>query len=1098
MVSAGKRPESASQIGTVEYYSKIAIRDYSYIVWPKGTCVYTYIHTTHRHTYTYLLFCSGALLRAHSLSLSPYKFFSSLLAAAAASSSSQHKSAIISGVVRVDDNYGDNDNGDICLIATVVLTYRKQQSQSIDSLRRRYALGLRCFRSLFLRFLLNPQSKFANNQRSYQCCLAMVCKENVVSWFSSLSSYKRIDVMCTLLNMCLPFEIRFFGTVVEDLGKRDYNVLRDTEHRANNVSDLTEFTNLSMTDKRTRRKLALYTALLQSCSHSCAGVLYKILSNLDFQEIQTLVNGTNCSSDEQPLEELLLLYTMAVNHPAFNYEQKSTFGNVLIKLKTEHKNLKDSRSDSLSFKSQNCIPCTNQNDRIDPDILTNIIAPPPMQTFQGEMQLRNNTIIAGIPSGGISLTSPGLCPIPGPEQMSMPPPGHSHYVHVSFPSVQPIQGWPGQMMMGQNQFMYQPSESSVIYSPSGSQQSSPTHSQAHSRSNSPIGHVQQQRKNNSNNNNNASSNGLQQQPPRTSSQITQPTSNILTTSTSTSSTQTTNSTNLGTAMSLPPLSSISTSRNQNIISGQSQIQPLMPPVARPPFSLSGHQQQWQHNNNVETTITTSTVTVTSKQQQQQQPPPPRLKSTHSGESLRESGNKEMPNFKGNFQNTVNNEIKRLSDEDISKSDLTSNALNNMKTQTANGLTQTPEKKIEGSINIHSTNESIENETFYSQITPMDNVVVDNSIVKPSTIPDPAIINYHQPNPASMPNLRRYPHQMDPSHMPLFPPHTMYHTQNPCYQCNPAGFPLNIQNRYARNPTTLYCVTNQLQALRLDPENNRNSQSSSSDSTGSRSPPETPPALQWMGNELNSTPVSTVVEQQQQPHMTNVPPPLHSIPASQERRPSRKNQSHLMRQKSHSSNMVNGVVPPPQQPQQQAPQQQQQHQQVQSTAVTGFQVPPPGYVPHHFTGLRPATTGIYSNFTPAYARPGYPIAATTYQHNGEMMYQYSTHPPPPGSTAPPPSPSAAVQTSQPPPQQTQPNFSQPPPPLPVTYASVSVPPPHIPPKTSCYNCGSTMHLAADCIEQTMEDITRRASYRLDYTTTKPTAGSGDQQNQSSDK
>lgn len=165
-------------------------------------------------------------------------------------------------------------------------------------------------------------------------------------------SYKRIDVMCTLLNMCLPFEIRYFGTCVEDLGKRDYTVLRDTEHRANNVSDLSELTNLGVTDKRTRRKLALYTALLHSCSYSCAEVLYKILSSFDPQEIQAHMNGTNCSSDEQPLEELLLLYTMALNHPVFNYEQKNTFGTIFLKLEAENKILNESRSDSLSFKPQ--------------------------------------------------------------------------------------------------------------------------------------------------------------------------------------------------------------------------------------------------------------------------------------------------------------------------------------------------------------------------------------------------------------------------------------------------------------------------------------------------------------------------------------------------------------------------------------------------------------------------------------------------------------------------------------------------------------------------------------------------------------------------
>jgi hypothetical protein len=41
------------------------------------------------------------------------------------------------------------------------------------------------------------------------------------------------------------------------------------------------------------------------------------------------------SSDENPLEELLLLYTLALNHPAFSYEQKAIFGSILLKLQDE-------------------------------------------------------------------------------------------------------------------------------------------------------------------------------------------------------------------------------------------------------------------------------------------------------------------------------------------------------------------------------------------------------------------------------------------------------------------------------------------------------------------------------------------------------------------------------------------------------------------------------------------------------------------------------------------------------------------------------------------------------------------------------------------
>ena len=162
--------------------------------------------------------------------------------------------------------------------------------------------------------------------------------------------------MCTLLNMCLPFEIRYIGTCVEDRGKRDYNDLRETEHHANSVADITELTAQSVSDKRTRRKLVLYMALLHSCNYACAVALYKNLANLDVQEAINLLNETSSNQDDQPLEELLLLYAMALNHPAFTYDQKNTFGNIFVKLQEEEARLNADKSSTLtSHKSTQVI-----------------------------------------------------------------------------------------------------------------------------------------------------------------------------------------------------------------------------------------------------------------------------------------------------------------------------------------------------------------------------------------------------------------------------------------------------------------------------------------------------------------------------------------------------------------------------------------------------------------------------------------------------------------------------------------------------------------------------------------------------------------------
>lgn len=166
----------------------------------------------------------------------------------------------------------------------------------------------------------------------FQCVLEMVCKEDVVSWFKELESYKRIDAMCTLLNMCLPFELRFIGTYLEELGKRDFQELRGAELRANNPTDLAADIGGANTDPRTGRKMALYVSLLRSCNFACATTLYNAMVSLEQSGLLKGLYG-------DLLEEILLLYTMALHHPAFTFDQKSHFGEILEKLKVEDQRL---------------------------------------------------------------------------------------------------------------------------------------------------------------------------------------------------------------------------------------------------------------------------------------------------------------------------------------------------------------------------------------------------------------------------------------------------------------------------------------------------------------------------------------------------------------------------------------------------------------------------------------------------------------------------------------------------------------------------------------------------------------------------------------
>ncbi|KAF0041522.1 hypothetical protein F2P81_007420 [Scophthalmus maximus] len=143
-----------------------------------------------------------------------------------------------------------------------------------------------------------------------------VQREGVYRWFSSLTSAQRAEFLCGLLDLCVPVELRFLGACLEDLARKDYHSLRDAEIKANNPADLSGLANL--TDEVVRSKLLVSLALLGSDNREAAGVLHRTLTHTD-----AVINNYGLAlNDGRTEEQLLLLFTMASNHPAFSFHQK--------------------------------------------------------------------------------------------------------------------------------------------------------------------------------------------------------------------------------------------------------------------------------------------------------------------------------------------------------------------------------------------------------------------------------------------------------------------------------------------------------------------------------------------------------------------------------------------------------------------------------------------------------------------------------------------------------------------------------------------------------------------------------------------------------
>ncbi|KAM7332348.1 hypothetical protein ACRRTK_009056 [Alexandromys fortis] len=141
-------------------------------------------------------------------------------------------------------------------------------------------------------------------------------RDGVYRWFSELPSPQRVEFLCGLLDLCIPLELRFLGSCLEDLARKDYHSLRDSEIKANNPADLGSLTNL--TDEVVRSKLLVSLALLGSEQREAAGVLYRTLTHTD-----SIIHNYGLQLNEgRTGDEFLLLFTMASNHPAFSFHQK--------------------------------------------------------------------------------------------------------------------------------------------------------------------------------------------------------------------------------------------------------------------------------------------------------------------------------------------------------------------------------------------------------------------------------------------------------------------------------------------------------------------------------------------------------------------------------------------------------------------------------------------------------------------------------------------------------------------------------------------------------------------------------------------------------
>jgi len=166
----------------------------------------------------------------------------------------------------------------------------------------------------------------------------MSCKEDFCAVFKDLHSAERIDLICGLLQLCFPLELRFLGSHLEDLARKDYASYRTYEIISNDLSSLKDANDSGSVDTVNNtwiRRLNVYLSLLHSDNTTCAHVLFCVLSRLEHAVELRVVSHlstfsvpdqdgllTDVENNNDLVLDLVLLFTMAVHHPAFTYSQR--------------------------------------------------------------------------------------------------------------------------------------------------------------------------------------------------------------------------------------------------------------------------------------------------------------------------------------------------------------------------------------------------------------------------------------------------------------------------------------------------------------------------------------------------------------------------------------------------------------------------------------------------------------------------------------------------------------------------------------------------------------------------------------------------------
>lgn len=140
---------------------------------------------------------------------------------------------------------------------------------------------------------------------------------DILQAYNSMPACDRLDLLCRMLRQCIPYEMRFLGTILLDGVRSQYKShISKMEVNANRVNYYSTMKDDEGLTHEICEKLCCALAVLHPDNRPVTEIIFKLLN--DSRVFTHFEEG----SDLRVMQDFRLLYVMAVNHPALSFNQR--------------------------------------------------------------------------------------------------------------------------------------------------------------------------------------------------------------------------------------------------------------------------------------------------------------------------------------------------------------------------------------------------------------------------------------------------------------------------------------------------------------------------------------------------------------------------------------------------------------------------------------------------------------------------------------------------------------------------------------------------------------------------------------------------------